>query len=178
MAAGDDPRAPAEARFALARFLVGSGLGYEAIGVLNSIVAQAPSMVGEPELRGLRGAARALIGRMEEAQGDFASAAVAADPASAVWRGYIASTQGDWESARQAFDAGATAVDGFPAEWRARFGAAHAMAALELGDLDGARALLAYSFSQNAPAADQLTARLIQARLFELVGQPERALAV
>ncbi len=178
MAAGDDPRAPAEARFALARFLVGSGLGYEAIGVLNSIVSQAPSMVGEPELRGLRGAARALIGRMEEAQGDFASAAVAADPASAVWRGYIASTQGDWESARQAFDAGATAVDGFPAEWRARFGAAHAMAALELGDLDGARALLAYSFSQNAPAADQLTARLIQARLFELVGQPERALAV
>jgi hypothetical protein len=178
MAAGDDPRAPAEARFALARFLVGSGLGYEAIGVLNSIVAQAPSMVGEPELRGLRGAARALIGRMEEAQGDFASAAVAADPASAVWRGYIASTQGDWESARQAFDAGATAVDQFPAEWRARFGAAHAMAAMELGDLDGARALLAYSFSQNAPAADQLTARLIQARLFELVGQPERALAV
>lgn len=178
MAAGDDPRAPAEARFALARFLVGSGLGYEAIGVLNSIVAQAPSMAGEPELRGLRGAARALIGRLEEAQGDFASAAVAADPASAVWRGYIASTQGDWESARQAFDAGATAVDEFPAEWRARFGAAHAMAALELGDLNGARALLAYSFSQNAPAADQLTARLIQARLFELVGQPERALAV
>ena len=45
-AAGDNPRAPAEARFALARFLVGSGLGYEAVGVLNSIVAQAPNMAG------------------------------------------------------------------------------------------------------------------------------------
>jgi len=178
MAAGDDPRAPAEARFALARFLVGSGLGYEAVGVLNSIVAQAPSMAGEPELRGLRGAARALIGRMEEAQGDFASAAVASDPASAVWRGYIASTQGDWESARQAFAAGAAAVDDFPTQWRARFGAAHALAALETGDLDAARALLAYSFSQDAPAADQLTARLVQARLFELDGQSDRALAV
>ena len=178
MAAGDDPRAPAEARFALARFLVGSSLGYEAVGVLNSIVAQAPSMAGEPELRGLRGAARASIGRMAEAQGDFASAAVASDPASAVWRGYIASTQGDWESARQAFAAGASAVDEFPAPWRARFGAAHAMAALETGDLDAARALLAYSFSQNAPAADQLTARLVQARLFELDGQSDRALAV
>lgn len=178
MAAGDDPRAPAEARFALARFLVGSGLGYEAVGVLNSIVAQAPNMAGEPELRGLRGAARASIGRMEEAQGDFASAAVASDPASAVWRGYIASTQGDWESARQAFAAGASAVDDFPAHWRARFGAAHAMAALETGDLDAARALLAYSFSQDAPAADQLTARLVQAKLFELDGQSDRALAV
>jgi hypothetical protein len=178
MAAGDDPRAPAEARFALARFLVGSGLGYEAIGVLNSIVAKAPNMAGEPELRGLRGAARASIGRMEEAQGDFASAAVAADPASAVWRGYIASTQGDWTSARQAFAAGAEAVDAFPAPWRARFGAAHALAALETGDLDAARALLAYSFSQDAPAADQLTARLVQAKLFELDGQSDRALAV
>lgn len=178
MAAGDDPRAPAEARFALARFLVGSGLGYEAVGVLNNIVAQAPNMAGEPELRGLRGAARASIGRMEEAQGDFASAAVASDPASAVWRGYVASTQGDWATARQAFAAGAPAVDAFPTIWRARFGAAHAMAALETGDLDAARSLLAYSFSQDAPASDQLTARLVQAKLFELDGQSDRALAV
>ena len=178
MAAGDDPRAPAEARFALARFLVGSGLGYEAVGVLNTIVAKAPNMVGEPELRGLRGAARASIGRMEEAEGDFAASAVAGDPASAMWRGYIASTQGDWNAARQAFAAGAVAADSFPALWRARFGAAHALAALETGDLPAARALLAYSFSQDAPAADQLTAHLVQARLLELDGQSDRALAV
>lgn len=177
-AAGDDPRASAEARFALARFLVGSGLGYEAIGVLNAIVAKAPNMAGEPELRGLRGAARAMIGRFEEAQGDFASAAVAGDPASAVWRGYMASVRGDHVAARQAFAAGANAVDAFPAAWRARFGTAHALSALETGDLDAARALLAYTFSQDSPAADQLAARLVQARLFELDGQSDRALAV
>ncbi|MFA4949691.1 hypothetical protein [Brevundimonas sp.] len=176
--AGDDPRAPAEARFAFARFLVGSGLGYEAIGVLNAIVAQQPNMIGEPELRGLRGAARASIGRMEEAQGDFASAAVAGDPASSVWRGYIASTQGDYVSARQAFAAGASAIDQFPAEWRARFGAAHALAALETGDLEATRALLSYAFSQEAPAADELAARLVQARMFEIDGQSDKALAV
>lgn len=178
MVAGDDPRAPVEARLALARFLVGSGLGYEAVGVLNAIVAKAPNMAGEPELRGLRGAARASIGRFEEAQGDFASAAVAGDPASAVWRGYIASVRGDHAAARQAFAAGAQAVDAFPPAWRARFGAAHALSALETGDLDAARALLAYSFSQEAPAADQLTARLVQAKLFELDGRSDRALAI
>lgn len=177
-AAGDDPRAPVEARLALARFLVGSGLGYEAIGVLNAIVAQAPNMAGEPELRGLRGAARASIGRFEEAEADFAAAAVAGDPASAVWRGYIASSKGDHTAARQAFAAGARAVDDFPPAWRARFGAAHALSALETGDLDAARALLAYSFSQDAPAADQLAARIVQARLFEQEGQSDRALAV
>ena len=176
--AGEDPRAPVEARFAFARFLVGSGLGYVAVGVLNAIVAQAPNMAGEPELRGLRGAARAAIGRFEEAQGDFAAAAVAGDPASAVWRGYMASARGDHVAARQAFAAGAHAVDLFPQPWRARFGAAHALSALETGDLDAARTLLAYSFSQDAPAADQLTARLVQARLFELEGRSDRALSL
>ena len=177
-AAGDNPRAPIEARMAFARFLAGSGLSYEAIGVLNAIVAKAPNMAGEPELRGLRGAARASIGRLEEAQADFASAAVAGDPASAVWRGYIASNQGDWAAARQAFAAGAGAVDDFPPAWRARFGAAHAEAALESGDPEAARALLGYVFSQNAPAADQLAARNVQARLFEQDGMGDRALAV
>ncbi|MDQ8027995.1 MAG: hypothetical protein REJ23_04670 [Brevundimonas sp.] len=177
-AAGDDPRAPIEARMALTRFLVASGLYYEAIGVMNAIVAQAPNMAGEPELRGLRGASRAAIGRLDEAQGDFASAAVAGDPASAVWRGYIASKQGDWETARQAFSAGAGAVDDFPPVWRARFGAAHAEAALESGDPEAARALLTYVFSQNAPPADQLQARIVQARLFEQDGMADRALAV
>lgn len=177
-AAGENPRAPIEARMAFARFLLGSGLSYEAIGVLNAVVAQAPNMMGEPEVRGLRGAARASIGRLDEAQGDFASAALAGDPASAVWRGYIASKQGDWAAARQAFTAGAGAVDDFPPIWRARFGAAHAEAALESGDPEAARALLAYAFSQNAPAADQLTARVVQARLFEQDGMGDRALAV
>jgi len=176
--AGEDPRAPVEARFAFARFLLGSGLGYETIGVLDAIAAQAPNMAGEPELRGLRGAARASIGRFEAAQGDFASAAVAGDPASAVWRGYMASVRGDHVAARQAFAAGAEAVDAFPRAWRARFGAAHALSALETGDLGAARTLLSYAFSQDAPAADQLTARLVQARLFELDGRSDRALAL
>lgn len=178
IAAADDPRSPIEARMALARFLTASGLGYEAVGVLNAIVAKAPNMAGEPELRGLRGAARASIGRFEEASADLASGAVAGDPASAVWRGYIAAKQGDWAAARQAFAAGAAAVDDFPPEWRARFGAAHAEAALESGDPAAARALLTYVFSQNAPAADQLAARIVQSRLFELDGMGDRALAV
>ncbi|PWS22507.1 hypothetical protein DKP78_18025, partial [Enterococcus faecium] len=54
IAAADNPRAPIEARMALARFLVGSGLNYEAIGVLNALIAKAPNLQGEPEVRGLR----------------------------------------------------------------------------------------------------------------------------
>lgn len=178
IAAEGDPRAPIAARMALARFLVGSGLNYEAIGVLNALVAKAPNMLGEPEVRGLRGVARVGVGRIEEAQADFAGAALANDPATKVWQGYIAAEQSDWEGARRAFAAGASVIDAFPREWRARFGAAHAMAAIETNDLPAARQLLAYVFSQDAPAADQLTARLVQARLFDLTGDKDRALAV
>lgn len=178
MAAADNPRAPVEARLALARFLVGSGLNYEAIGVLNALVAKAPNLQGEPEVRGLRGAARVGVGRLEEAQADFAVGALSGDPATRVWQGYIAAEQGDWEGARRHFAAGASAIDGFPKEWRARFGAAHAMAAVQTNDLPAAQKLLAYVFSQDAPAADQLTARLVQARLFDLSGDKDRALAV
>ncbi|KAK0349546.1 hypothetical protein LTR94_032680, partial [Friedmanniomyces endolithicus] len=80
IAAADNPRAPIEARLALARFLVGSGLNYEAIGVLNALIAKAPNMQGEPEVRGLRGAARVGVGRLEEAQVDFAGSALSNDP--------------------------------------------------------------------------------------------------
>ena len=174
----DDPRTPIEHRLAFARFLIASGLGYEAVGVLNAMIAKTPSLQGEPEVRGLRGAARASIGRFDEAEADFASGALAGDPSTKVWQGYVATQRGDWTGARLAFTAGAAVIDQFPNDWKAKFGAAHALAALELGDLSSAKALLAFSFSQRAPAADQLTARLVQARLFDLEGQSDTALAV
>lgn len=177
--AAEDPRAQIEARLAYARFLVGSGLGYEAIGVLNALIKQTPAMQGVAEVRGLRGAARASIGRLAEAEADFSSGALAGDPSTRVWQGYIAAQQGDWAAARRGLAAGAGVVDAFTPEWRARFGTAHALAAVETGDLDGARELLAYVFSQPGVAApDLLAARLVQARLFELEQTPGRALAV
>ena len=170
---GDD--APVEARLALARFLVGTGLHYEAIGVLNALVQSNETMAGAAEVRGLRGAARAAIGRLAEAQADFASGPLMGDPSAAVWSGYIAARQGQWDVARAAFAEGRSAVDAFPAEWRARFAAVHAEAALRLEDNDGARALVEYALSQEIGPRDQLAVRLIQARLVEAQGDTARA---
>lgn len=175
--AAAEGRPPIEARLALARFLVGSGLHYEAIGVLNDL-ARDQRLLGEAELRGLRGAARAAIGRLAEAQADFSAAPLAHDRASAVWRGYIAAREGQWTEARRAFAEGARAIDLFPQVWRARFAAAHAEAAIATGDLTAARALVAYALSQDIGPADQLEVRLVQARLFETEGDAARALAV
>lgn len=170
--------ATVEARLSLARFLVGSGLHYEAIGVINALIQADERMGSEAEVRGLRGAARAAIGRLSEAQADFASGPLTNDPSAAVWRGYIAARQGEWEQARRAFAEGRAAVDGFPAEWRARFATAHAEAALELEDQAGAGALIEYALSQEIGARAQLEVRLVQARLIEQRGDAPRALRV
>jgi tetratricopeptide (TPR) repeat protein len=170
--------APIAARMALARFLVGMELSYEAIGVLNDLARTNGSVANDPEFRGLRGAARAMAGRYKEAQADFSAPSIVADPAAALWRGYIDSKLGSWAEARKAFVQGARSVDLFPPKWRARFATAHAQAALEEGDPAAAQSLLAFALSQKIDAEEQLAARLVQARALEAQGRPERALAI
>lgn len=168
--------APVAARMALARFLIGTELSYEAIGVLELLARQRPEVLNNPEFRGLRGAARAMVGRWVEAQTDFSVPSLTGDPASALWRGYVDARQGHLEEARRAFAEGASAVDQFAPRWRARFAVEHARAALELGDDKAASRLVAYAVEQDRAPLEQLAARLVQARVFETQGQTDRAL--
>lgn len=177
--AGEGRNAPVEARMALARFLVGSELSYEAIGVLNAAARQNQTIAGTPEFRGLRGVARAMAGRDKEAETDFAIPILADDPSSAVWRGYVAFKAGQWQDARNKFAEGASAIDQFPAVWRARFLRADAEAALALGDVGAAEGRISEALKDKTiPSAEQLAIRLVQARMFEAQGKKTGALNV
>ncbi len=166
------------ARMALARFLVGSELSFEAIGVLNLTAKTQQSLLGDAEFRGLRGAARVMAGRYKEAETDFSSPTLADDPASSLWRGYIASKLGQWAEARQSFSEGAVALYQFDGKWRARFARADAEAALELKQYPVAESALQTALGVDVDPVEQLDTRLIQARLFEAEGQKPRALAM
>ena len=170
--------APVAARMALARFLIGTELSYEAIGVLDLVAHENEAMLGDAEFRGLRGAARAMVGRWVEAQTDFSVPQLAADPSAALWRGYVDARQGHWEEARRHFQQGARAVDLFAPKWRARFAAEHARAALELGDVSAASGLIRFAALQAQGAEQQLAVRLVQAQVFEAEGRTDRALRV
>lgn len=171
--------APVTARMALARFLVGSELSYEAIGVLDLVARRKEAMLSDPEFRGLRGAARAMVGRFVEAQTDFSVPALVDDPSAALWRGYIDARMGHYEDARKGFAAGARAVDLFTPRWRARFAVENARTALELGDADAAGSLVRFALEQKGlPGEQQLAGRLVQARVFEAQGQTRRAVAI
>ncbi|MCC7267237.1 MAG: endoglucanase, partial [Caulobacteraceae bacterium] len=92
--------ASTDKRMALARFLVGSELAYEAIGVLNALAASDPKARDDAEFRGLRGVAQVMVRRYREAETDFAAPQLAGDPSSALWRSYIAAQGAQWTVAR------------------------------------------------------------------------------
>ena len=167
---------PTTGHLALARFLIGEQLSFEAIGLLNDAVKSHPGLGGEAEFRALRGMARVMAGRYKEAETDFASPALEDDPAASLWRGYLLAKQSQWPDAKKEFTAGSSALSQFPALWRARFARAAAETALSLGDLPGAKSWVTYALSAPVDPIEDAQTRLIQARLIEQQGDPATAL--
>ncbi len=90
---GVDPGAKADARMALARFLLAQELSAEALGALRIAGLNQPDLQETGEYKLMRAAANLMMGRYKDAQGDLASGVLADDPAAALWRGYAASLQ-------------------------------------------------------------------------------------
>ncbi|HEX3700289.1 MAG TPA: endoglucanase [Phenylobacterium sp.] len=170
------PGAPVAARMAMARFLVGSELSFEAIGVLNEAAHDQPKLLDDAEFRGLRGVARVMARRYKEADADFSSPALVEDPASALWRSYVASQLAQWAEARAQFAKGAEAYELFPAVWKVRFARADAQAALAQGDLNSADSRIRLALMEKTDPYEALATRLLQARIIELQGHKDRAL--
>ena len=173
---GEGRGASTTARMGLARFLVGSELSFEAIGVLNALVRADARLAVDPEFRGLRGAARAMAGRWADAQADFSVPVTADDPASSLWRGYVAWRTGDAAGARAQFAAGRPALDAFAPKWRARFARAWAEEAAAGGDLTLARQALAAAPVGGLEPDEADGLRLTAARLADAGGDREGAL--
>jgi tetratricopeptide (TPR) repeat protein len=174
--ANKDKGAPVAARMALARFLVGSELSFEAIGVLNDVARFHPEMLEDPEFRGLRGVARVMARRYKEAEADFSAPVLAEDPSSSLWRAYIAAQLAQWPEARAQFARGAESFSQFTPVWKARFARGDAQAAMAQGDLVGAEARIKLALSDKTDPLEELATRLVQARIIELQGHKDRAL--
>ena len=171
-----DAKGPTEARMALARFLVGSELSFEAIGVLNDAARANPELLESAEFRGLRGAARVMARRYKEAEADFSAPVLSEDPATALWRSYVAVQQAQWTEARAQFAKGVQAYSQFTPTWKARFARSDAQAAYGLNDLGGADARVRLALQEKVDPLEELATRLVQARIIEGQGGRDRAL--
>jgi hypothetical protein len=172
------PGAARDGRMGLVRFLLGSELPHEAVGVLNMMQRRDQGLLSDAEFRALRGAAKVMMGRLREAEADFASPVLSADPASALWRGYVAQQLGDPVKAREAFTVGAPALSLFAPNWRVRFERALGEAALAQGDLPAARRALAAAAGEPVDGVQKAMTQLAQARLLEAENAAPKALVV
>ena len=176
--ADGDRNGPVKARMAFARFLVGSELGFEAIGALGAVARAHPELMNDPEWRGLRGVARVMARCYKEAEADFSSPALADDPSAALWRSYIASKQAQWAESRAQFSKGVQAYALMSPTWKARFARAAAEAALRQGDLVDADRRVKLALQEKVDPLEELGTRLVQARVIELFGHKDRALRI
>ena len=177
--AGEKRPGHVQARMAYARFLVGSGLFYEAIGFMNLLARSDQLVLSSPEFRGLRGAAKAMAGRYKDAQGEFSTPLLAEERSIALWRGYVAQKLGDVGGARQQFAAGRGAISQFDGLWKSRLSRAEAEADLSVNDLIGAQSALQTASSASAADADEDQAvKLDQGKMLEALGKPNEALAL
>ena len=170
--------AKTEARLALARFLVGQGLTYEAQGMLDLLVKQNVKALDDPQVRGLRVAAKMMSGRYADAQSDLSSPALAADPSARLWEAYAEVKSGHYADALKDFAAGSKALDQFPIVWRVRLASAAAYAALQTKDMKTANGMITYAVNQDGPPLEKLAAYLIDAQIIEASGDKQRALNV
>ena len=172
------PGAGVRARLGLARFLVGSDLAFEAIGVLNTLLKASPALGDDAEFRGLRGAARAMVGRWKDAVRPISPPP---PPRKTPPARFGAATPPPSRATRPAragsSPAAAPPWAQFPAKWRARLARADAETAVAVGDLGAAKGALALATGPLDPdETDGL--RLAQARLVEASGQAAPALAL
>lgn len=170
--------APTKARLALARFLVGQGLSYEAQGMLDLIVKQSARAADDPQVRGLRVIAKMMTGRFADAQGDLASPSLATDPTARLWASYAEAKAGHFADALKDFKAGSKALESMPVTWKMKLAAAAAYAALQTQDLKAADGLINYAVNQDGPPLEKLAAYLIDAQIIEATGDKNRALNV
>jgi tetratricopeptide (TPR) repeat protein len=161
---------PTTGHMALARFLIGEQLSYEAIGVLDDAFRTHPALGSEGEFRALRGMAEAMAGRYKEAQADLGAPVLEDNPATSLWKGYVLAKTSQWADAKAAFAAGSSSLSQFPPAWKQRFARAAAETALALGDVGGARSWIGFALQNLGDPEEDAQTRLVDARVAQQAG--------
>ncbi|HEX4177196.1 MAG TPA: hypothetical protein VHY57_02115, partial [Rhizomicrobium sp.] len=158
------PEVAGLARLNLARFYLSNGFAAEALGLLNLVQKNDPSLAGDAQLVTMRAAANYMMGRYRDAHNDLISPTFDADRHASLWRGLTEAATQDWKDAHAHLDQASPVLSRYPVEWQAAATLADVEATLGMGRLDLADAAL-QRLPKNLDARQALQADLDQARL-------------
>jgi hypothetical protein len=158
------------ARLALARFYLGNQFGAEALGLIDLVEANDPSLQGDMRVQTMRAAADYMMGRYRDAHNDISAGALDNDRHAAFWRGLIEAKLENWNDARKALAMAEPVLHRYPPEWQARARLAEAEAAIAGNAVEVADSQLNH-LPHDLPRALALQAEIDRARLLAAEGR-------
>lgn len=175
-AAGAARARRSQARLALAQLHLANGLATEALGPLNTLLADDPSMRANREVLFLKGLAAAQMHRDKEALAAFEVPALKADAETGLWRGLVQQRLGRNTQALVDFRRGEGHLDRYPPELQAELREAMARAALATQDMGVAERQIQHLADMSGDAVDPERLALLQAMLNDAGGRADMAM--
>ena len=164
-------------RLNLARFYLARDMYPEAKGVLDVALSADKQASENGSAIVLRAVAEVMMDRPEDALKDLADPAVGDQHDAPLWRALAYSLQGQWARARQGFKSVEAAVATLPIELQRVALMDEMRSAVEVGDFDGASAVLNDFQTIGVPHELQPELAVMMGRLDEGLGRTEDALA-
>ena len=166
-----------QARLDYAQFLIAGDLGYEAVGVLDTMALLDPAVENRADFRLLRGAANFLIDREEEAEKDFAYPAFNDNDEGEFWRAIGQAISGRERSAAPMLKAKGDAFRSYPRALKMRLGEVIINAALSIADIQMASSYLEV-LAEEKPQGNEIDRlALLEGKVHQLSGNFDQAVS-
>lgn len=166
------------ARLGLVRFYVSYGLGAEALGVLQAVKRESPSVMRDYNVRALRGLANYQLGHFAEALSDLDHPSLKREPEIHPWLAGIAAARGDWASAYRMFENADEVIQSYPPDMAAPFTILAAEAALSMEDIDSAASRLSVLEKASVTEAQLDHISYLRGHLAKQTGDLEKGLSI
>jgi len=176
-AAGASRARKSQARLALARFLAANGMLAEAVGPLNALLTDDASMRSNRDALFLHGLIATRMHRSAEALKAFDAAPIRDDAEAGLWRALSEQRLGRNTQALAGFRRAESFLDRYPADLQAEFRPAMARAALASGEATVAEKQIARLADLPEELVNPEELALLRARLDDVSGRPDAALA-
>lgn len=166
-----------QARLDYAQFLIAGDLGYEAVGVLDTMALLDPAVENRADFRMLRGAANFLIDREEEAEKDFAYPAFNDNDEGEFWRAIGQAMLGRERAAAPMLKAKGDVFRSYPRALKMRLGEVIINAALSVADVQMASSYLEV-LAEEKPQGNEIDRlALLEGKVHQLSGNFDQAVS-
>ena len=173
-----DAQGAVGARIDYARFLLGYGLGPEALTQLELAVAADPKIASDSSFRELRGIANVMAYHFPAAIADLSVNALQMDGYAAAWRGLARTALDQTDAARRDFDLAAPLIETMDTDLGERVSLAAASVDLAADDPVAARSHLARLPDKVADPERQAEALYLQGEIADKLHRPIEAVSI